>query len=226
MRSNGLFVLVGCGAIAVSGLAGCGSAEPFTDAGGAGGGDASGGASGGAVSNGGAGGASTGTAGAASSSSTGSGTCVGLGDPCTECEATECQQQYCACAKNADCVQLAGCGSSCAPNDATCLQACWTASPNGIADGALLVDCAAEKCAAGCPGLTTLTPCQECLYQQCPGAMNTCVANAQCSLLLYCVASCTEPACQDACYAQHPEGLDDAGPVGACARMHCSATCG
>ena len=222
MRSLALLL-----ALSVSGfaVAACGSDDeiPFgdSDAGGSGGSGSSEGS--------GATGATTGEGGETSSpasSSTGTGGCPGLGDACTDCEAQSCQETYCACYANPSCVNLAACGAGCAANDLACFQTCWTANPDGISDGALLVDCAASSCSAGCPGLTPLTPCQKCLYQQCPAPMNKCVANADCVALLYCLGACTNEACYDGCYAQHPGGVEDVTPVGECSQVSCTAACG
>ena len=122
-------------------------------------------------------------------------------------------------------MQLAQCDVPCQPTDLACHQACWTAHAGGISDGALLVDCAAKQCAQGCPGLTPLTPCQKCLYQTCPAPMNACIANPECTNLLYCMAACADQACLDGCSAQHPQGTADAAPVTTCASQGCAAIC-
>jgi len=203
---------------------GCGADDAaFTGAGGAGGGSTSDSSTVGATGTGGGGGPAG--SGPSSSASTGSGDCPSFGDPCTVCEAKSCTAEYCKCYGNAACVQLAQCDVPCAPNDLACHQACWTANVGGISDGALLVDCAAKQCDQGCPGLTPLTPCQKCLYQTCPAPMNLCVSNPECTLLLYCMASCTDPGCLQDCYAQHPDGTADAAPVTDCVEQGCAPSC-
>jgi hypothetical protein len=55
--------------------------------------------------------------------------------------------------------------------------------------------------------------------------MNTCYANPDCVLLLACLDACMTPGCENGCYAQHPDGLGDAGPVGDCLQASCAAAC-
>jgi hypothetical protein len=205
-------------------LAACGNADDdaFGGAAGADSASASGTSGAGTSATSGSGGGSSST----SSTSASSGeSCPGAGDACTTCESAKCVAEYCICSQNPSCVKLAQCDIPCAPGDLACHQACWTANPEGISAGALLVDCASKSCAEGCPGLTGLTPCQKCLYQECPAAMNPCIANAECTNLLYCLAACTDATCQNGCATAHPGGIEDAGPVSACAQQRCAATC-
>lgn len=215
--------------------AGCGDDEAlFDDGGGSGGqgasasGGAGGGAAGGATGGDGAGGQGTGGdgAGGQSTGGAGGGTCFALGDACTECELANCPTEYCDCFQNDECVALAQCAITCPPGDVECYQPCWTASPGGISDAALLTHCAGTVCAASCPGFVPLEPCQECLYTSCDAEMNACMSNPDCTALLLCLDACTAPGCENQCYNEHPGGLADAGPVGTCLQSACAAQCG
>jgi hypothetical protein len=54
--------------------------------------------------------------------------------------------------------------------------------------------------------------------------MNVCIANPDCTQLLYCL-ECQTPGCQNACYAMYPGGVADSGPVGTCLQAQCAAAC-
>jgi hypothetical protein len=202
-------------ALAATGLASaCGSSGPvaFATGGGGHGGDgsASSASAGSTASTGGAGGGET---------------CPNAGDACTTCEATACPQIYCDCYHSPECLLMAACTTKCNPSDVACNQPCWTAHPTAISAGALLVDCAGSMCPAGCPGYQPLTKCQVCLYTRCQSAMNTCIANPDCTKLLICIGACTTPACETSCYQQFPNGAADAGPVANCTQAHCATEC-
>ena len=70
-----------------------------------------------------------------------------------------------------------------------------------------------------------MAPCQECLFTGCEPQMNTCYANPDCFELLVCLDACNTPGCENVCYAQYPDGLGDAGPVGDCLQASCAAAC-
>ncbi len=165
----------------------------------------------------------------AADSSTGTDTrplqCPDVGDPCTICESTQCPDEYCGCFDNGSCVLLAQCAAQCAVGDAACNQACWTQYPEGISDGALLTHCAATTCTADCGAYTPLNECQRCLYAECPDSMNGCVSNPECTALLECLDTCEDVGCENGCYAVHPDGLADSGPVGECAQEACLLDC-
>ncbi len=160
-----------------------------------------------------------------SSSDTGEGLCPDLGDPCTQCEATMCPDEYCGCFDNGSCGLLAQCAAGCEIGDAECNQACWTMHPEGISDGALLTHCAATLCMPECGPFVPLTECQVCLYSECQDAMNVCVSNPECTALLECLDACENPGCENGCYALHPDGFADSGPVGECAQRACLTAC-
>jgi hypothetical protein len=175
------------------------------------------------------GGSGSSTSDASSSVSSGSGggtaTCTDLGDPCTTCELAECAEVYCDCYDNVECGALSACVANCG-GTADCYQGCATEHPEGISGGALLTHCAGTVCTDACPGYVPLAPCQECLYTRCQGAMNTCVANPECTLLLYCLDACVDPDCTNDCYFEYPDGTGDAGPVGTCLQDECPVECG
>lgn len=172
----------------------------------------------------GSGGASSNASGAGATG--GGGVCDDLGDVCTTCELKACPELYCGCYQNGECGLLATCVLACPAGDTGCIQDCYTLHPDGISDGALLVDCAATDCPMGCPGYQPLDACTLCLYQKCPSQMNTCVANAACTQLLVCVDACKgDETCNNGCYTDYPAGLNDAGAVGTCLTANCDAQC-
>jgi hypothetical protein len=161
-----------------------------------------------------------------SDSSGGNDACMSLDDACTMCEFASCSDAYCDCYGDPDCVLLAACTTTCAPADAACHQSCWSAYPDAISKGALLTDCAGTTCAASCPGYEPLGDCLVCLYTDCQTAMNGCISQPECTQLFVCLAECTEPNCQTACYQAHPDGTAAMGPVGNCLQSHCAVACG
>lgn len=176
------------------------------------------------------GGASTGDAdttdgGADSSGDTGVAMCPDLGDPCTQCESTMCPDEYCGCFDNGSCGLLVQCGLACDLNDQDCYQQCWTMYPEGISDAGLLTHCAGTLCLAECGAYEPLSQCQLCLYADCPDEMNVCISNPECTALLECLDACEDPGCENGCYALHPDGLADSGPVGECAQRACLTEC-
>lgn len=151
--------------------------------------------------------------------------CQDLGDACTQCEATACPSTYCDCYEDSECLALSACIVACG-GTTECYQGCATDHPTAISRGALLVDCAATSCPEACPGYAPLTPCQKCLYTECQPEMNTCISNAECTALLYCLDECEDAECTNACYFEYPDGTGDAGPVGTCLQEACAADCG
>ena len=142
-----------------------------------------------------------------------------------KCEIDACPETYCACYGDSECLALSACILSCGGTP-ECYQSCATQHPTAISRGALLVDCAARDCPVECPGYQPLTECQSCLYARCPEQMNTCVANPDCTELLYCLDACTDAECTNDCYFEFPDGTGDAGPVGTCLQDECPAECG
>jgi hypothetical protein len=188
--------------------------------GGAGGQGAAGGAGGGLGGTGGAGGGG-GTGGAG-----GGPMCPGLGDPCTDCMATQCPDTYCACYGNIDCGGLVQCFQTCAQGDQACFEACFTAHEDGISAAYLLGDCGAMACAAACPNSQPLTPCRRCLFESCDIQMNGCYANPDCLALFGCFQGCAgDMACNQQCVMAHLVGWQDAQPVIMCQQALCSADC-
>lgn len=161
----------------------------------------------------------------ATNTETGAMICPDVDEPCTACESTNCADDYCNCFNNGSCVLLAQCTAQCDVGDVACNQECWTDFPEGISDGALLTHCAATVCTDACGPFVPLTPCQQCLYAECPTQMNVCVANPECTELLECLAACDEAGCENTCYTVHQGGLADSGPVGDCAQESCTQEC-
>jgi hypothetical protein len=153
--------------------------------------------------------------------------CVDLGEPCTACELNSCTDVYCECYGSTSCGLLADCIYNCPVGDTACHQGCATQYPDGITDGALLAHCAATNCPAECPGWQPLTDCQLCLYQSCEPQMNLCIANADCTAMLYCIDACgSDATCTNGCYAMYPNGLNEAYAVGICSQANCLPSCG
>jgi hypothetical protein len=182
------------------------------------------------------GGAGEGGGGASSSSSVGGGggeggagggMCPSLGDACTACLSTTCEDLYCTCYGNPQCGALITCLDPCSPDDESCLQECLTAHRTGISDAFLLSDCGARGCATPCPGSEAATACEVCLFTSCADDMNRCLANSECSALIQCIADCTsgDDACSQRCALQHAAGIADAQEVGDCSSASCGAQC-
>jgi hypothetical protein len=137
-----------------------------------------------------------------------------------------CSKEYCTCYNNPDCPTLVACVQKCNAGDQKCLQTCLTASPNGISDAFLVGNCSAGSCAAQCPAATKSTPCEACLFQQCPAAMNKCLSNAECTNLVQCASACNgDQGCQLDCFLKYSGGANDAMPVQNCSQGMCAAQC-
>lgn len=120
------------------------------------------------------------------------------------------------------------CTQACAPNDAACNQTCLSNNSSAISEAALLNDCAATSCNGMCAGAAALDGCSKCLFTSCSGAMNTCVANAECAAILTCAQGCdpSDSFCQFSCYSDHPDGQSAADDVTNCLQNSCSGQCG
>jgi hypothetical protein len=152
--------------------------------------------------------------------------CPSLGDPCTTCLAVQCQQVYCACQRDAECSAASNCFLSCAGGDEACYPACLAAHAAGASGAALAGSCAAERCEAQCRFGRSLSPCQACLFGECSAEMNACIANRACGQLLSCVGACAGAGgCDEGCATEHPDGVEDAQAVEACAASRCGGTC-
>jgi hypothetical protein len=198
---------------------------------GAAGGSASGGAgpgSGGAGPGGGGGG--TGGVGPGSGGAGGAGggnsACPPLFDACTPCLSANCQATYCTCYNDAACTQLAFCFQQCTVGDQSCYQACETGNPDGISDFLLVENCGAGACASQCPGATTLSTCETCLFQSCATAMNACVADAGCHQIVNCIDQCQDDTCRQMCPNGHSMASQSlAAAVTQCSMASCSGSC-
>ena len=228
------------GALVALALATACADEPFTassgnaSVGGAGGEGAAGGAgakggdgSGGAGNAGALGGASDGGGGTAGGGGS-TPVCQPLGQPCADCTFASCNTEYCACYAIEECASLVGCLNGCGPGDDPCLQGCMTAHPESISQSFLLGDCAAQSCAADCPGAEMLEACSTCLFTACADQMNTCLASPDCAAILQCVQQTCAPNDQDcalACGSQHPSGQAAAFAVNSCLGQQCDTEC-
>ena len=159
--------------------------------------------------------------------------CQPLSDACAQCAFGTCQDLYCGCYANQDCVVLIACLQACAANDTTCQQKCF-AQPSAmdhISEAFLLGDCSAMPCMAECPGVTSAGACERCLFKQCPTEMNTCLSDADCYAILNCAIKCppNDFNCAFACGNGKPQSaVDKALKVQACSAdaNKCKTDCG
>lgn len=226
------------GFVAVAGasvMAACGSDESNTSTGdtttttttttsSAGGAGGAGGdmttASGGAGGQGGQGGGTGGAGGAAP--------CESLGDACSTCLHTMCQDLYCTCYNNAECSALVfTCLNQCDPTAADyqmCVQDCSTMYPGGISDGALLGGCSDQNCATDCPPSgVVIDACSECLFTNCSNEMNTCLADPSCAAAIDCIQMC--PPNDIACPTMCAQNIPGAQAVLQCGFVNCQMQC-
>jgi hypothetical protein len=188
------------------------------------------GGSGGAVVTGGSG-VGAGGAGTTSSSAGGSGggaACSDYGSPCYACALTQCTGLYCGCVTDSECLSLAICVGGCSPNNnPACLQPCYAQHPGAVSQSALLSDCMGSACLAQCPGYEPLTPCRLCLFTNCAAAMNACLANPDCTPILFCSEACpaNDNTCVATCNSAHPAGVALAAAVATCLDQHCASDC-
>lgn len=179
----------------------------------------------------GAGGSSS--ASTSSSTSTGAGGSAGSGGaachdfniPCATCELEQCPDLYCRCFDSEGCIGLAWCIGNCPAGYNPCVQSCYSNSPTGISDAALVVECAATLCQAHCPGFGSLPPCNLCMFEGCPGEMNACLADPDCAALLYCVNGCTDQTCATSCVADHGGVTLLVSNLSSCMTAACGTPC-
>jgi len=152
---------------------------------------------------------------------------------CDDCQTTElaaggcCEAQTTACAGNADCVALNTCLQPCA--DDACVDACFTANPNGVNDFNALAECAfgdgitlgacGSVCvAASCDdGGGEFATCDDCQMTEtdiggcCEAPGTTCFANVACTDLIDCFAACApnDMNCANQCQVTYAAGLND-----------------
>ena len=228
-------MMLGTGAASLG--SGCGGDE-FTATGGNGagkttsgdGGGGSGGATistatGGVGGEGGGVGGGPGGEGGGTTTTTGEGggpVCQPISDPCAQCAYGACQVQYCQCYADMDCAQLVNCFQGCASGDVACQTTCMSAHEPSISQAFLLGECTAEPCAAECPGVGQVGPCEHCLFTNCPMQMNTCLANPDCYQLVTCVTGGGDVF---ACAQMYPGGFNDGLAVQSCMESSCADVC-
>lgn len=154
--------------------------------------------------------------------------CQSLGDACSTCLHTNCQDLYCTCYNNADCTGLVfNCLNQCDPAAADyqmCVQDCSTMYPGGISDGALLGGCSDQNCAMDCPASgVVIDACSECLFTNCPNEMNTCLADPACAAAVECIQMC--PPGDINCPLTCANGVPGAQAVLQCGLTNCQAQC-
>ncbi|MEJ7730523.1 MAG: hypothetical protein WKG00_15040 [Polyangiaceae bacterium] len=159
---------------------------------------------------------------------------------CDDCQNAElsaggcCEAEATTCAGNADCVAINTCLQPCA--DDACVDACFNANPNGVADFTALVECtfgdgatpgacgtvcvSAASCDDGGPEFATCDDCQTTetdIGGCCEAVASTCFANVACTDLLTCFDGCgPNMACQDQCQVTYAAGLNDLIAVSDC----------
>jgi hypothetical protein len=206
--------LIGAGASCL--LAACGDAFVATSGGGP---EGSGGAPAG-------GGGTSAQGGKGGSSSQGGGeACAGPGttNGCHTCLFESCQEAYCACLNNPECVQLGKCVEEGNPG-----EFCWQQSPNGVATAGTLAACGSVECTV-C-AYPTVSACDACAYEKCPAQVNACYSNGECLGYLACYSNCingggTVGDCSNTCYGSHMAGVSDAAALADCLKSSCIDPC-
>jgi len=67
--------------------------------------------------------------------------------------------------------------------------------------------------------------CLNCLQNNCATELGTCAANAECYAIITCAGNCSDQACVDQCYTDHPTGQTDFDAVDTCIGQKCSTEC-
>jgi hypothetical protein len=211
---------VGAGASSSTGTAtgtgaGTGAGTTGTGTGASGGGTGAG--TGTATTTGSTGSGSTGTG----STSTGEPTCPGNGDACSACASDACPSEWCACAANAECPALIACWDACETEE--CFQDCMSAHTAGISDAVNVQSCASSACPDCQAGWEPLDPCSECMFEDCEGPMNTCLASPACGDLWACLGQCPPIGltCQQECYEAFGEGTEALQELLTCTESEC-----
>lgn len=211
--------------LAVGGTASCGD-DAGAGGGGTGAGAVAGGSGGDAGDDNRGGGGAAGVGGGGDTSTGGTQACETDDNPCAECTFEACPDVYCGCATSPSCSALVVCMFECPPDDTACVQACWTAHSDGIAPAALLLHCSGASCQSDCGAAEPLGPCELCLFETCPDAMNTCLGNPDCASLIGCITACAgDEVCATQCYFDYSDGIEDATPVGECSSGPCAGAC-
>ena len=155
------------------------------------------------------------------SSSSGGPFCPGAGDSCTNCAATTCPSEWCACAGEADCVPLLDCWDACQTE--ACFQTCMTDHPGGVSTAVVLNSCASSVCPGCQQGWEPLDPCTECIFTSCDEAMNACYAMPACIGLWTCLGECSplNLSCQQGCYNSFGAGVSTLQTALECADSQC-----
>lgn len=152
--------------------------------------------------------------------------CDGFGDACTDCTAAECAKYACRCFENPSCLGIYDCYGDVCPGgiDAPCSKYCFAMNAAGISLAVLWGNCSVTLCATECSAMmgTPLTPCEECLYDTCAGAMNDCLSSAACFDYLACASACgNDPTCVNDCGTTFSEALPLATAVQQCSMQAC-----
>ncbi|MBI4954275.1 MAG: hypothetical protein HY908_19780 [Myxococcales bacterium] len=168
------------------------------------------------------GGASQGGAGGASA-------CAPMGDACSGCLYTSCNATYCACSTSPDCMSVSTCALACNPGDTACVEACFAADANGMAEFMLGADCAYTSCSNLCPGTLPIDPCQLCLAENCETQLEACFGNPACVALVDCAQACPPGPQQQNCITQcglaNLGGIQQGQALQGCMSGSCGNSC-
>jgi hypothetical protein len=157
--------------------------------------------------------------------------CMAGADTCSQCLYAQCQDTFCNCVAEPQCLGIAPCVQKCAMGDDKCVGACYTANSSGFAQFILTADCMSKSCLNPCSngmmGGGMLSTCQICLAQKCETSLEACVGDAECGAILVCTNKCAagDKTCQQTCATQHPNGVPKLSALLTCSQQQCSMDC-
>ena len=148
---------------------------------------------------------------------------VDPGSSCEGCLATACEEEFCGCVLQPDCIGLIECLSAGNP-----AEVCNQQHSDGISTLGLLQGCGAELC-PDC-GLEPVDACTTCQYLNCAKQLNACHSIGECPAFFACYDTClqngqTAAVCSSDCASQYPEGASLAQDLSACAAAACGMIC-
>jgi hypothetical protein len=158
-----------------------------------------------------------------------------IDNACATCSDTECCDDGEACGADAECLALAKCVATCAQDDETCYEACYTAHPDGAALFSIVGVCGAHKCTTECQvpeeyscGIAFRdAECDTCAQQACCDEELDAAYSIDHWDLMACFDACptADDDCHVACQTSHPEGAAKARVLSNCALIECNDDC-